>query len=293
MEVNFKHFLSFIILGKIMLTIAQYEYNIYIIKIRMVCPMERITARANEKIKYAVQLSSSASKRNENGEFFLEGARLCSDAAVSGIEIVRAFFTSDALVKYERYIADITSACSECYEISKEVASKMSDTGSAQGVFCICKMKDNSCQINPDGKYLALENVQDPSNLGAICRSAEAIGLDGLIVSGGCDIYNPKALRAAMGSSLRMPVMLCENLSELLSSTDMLTIASVPRKDAEDIRKVNKDGGVICCIGNEGNGLTDEVINACKVRATIPMEGRAESFNASAAAAILAWELKR
>lgn len=255
--------------------------------------MERITARANEKIKYAVQLSSSASKRNENGEFFLEGARLCSDAAVSGIEIVRAFLTSDALTKYERYIADITSACSECYEISKEVASKMSDTGSAQGVFCICKMKDNSCQINPDGKYLALENVQDPSNLGAICRSAEAIGLDGLIVSGGCDIYNPKALRAAMGSSLRMPVMLCDNLSELLSSTDMLTIASVPRKDAEDIRKVNKDGGVICCIGNEGNGLTDEVINACKVRATIPMEGRAESFNASAAAAILAWELKR
>ena len=145
-------------------------------------------------------------------------------------------------------------------------------------------------------RYIFLENVQDPSNLGAGCRSAEALGLDGLIVSGGCDIYNPKALRAAMGSSLRMPVILTENLAGLLAKANaegMQTLASVPRNTATDIRRVDMRGGVICCVGNEGSGLSEEVIGACKTTVVIPMNGRAESFNASAAAAILAWELIR
>jgi RNA methyltransferase, TrmH family len=259
--------------------------------------MERITARNNDKIKYAVQLSTSSSKRRETGEFFLEGARLCSDAAKTGVQFVRAFFTASALEKYSDYIADITDVCSECYEISNEVAAKLSDTGSSQGVFCVCKSGNsilNSIDFN--GKYLALENIQDPSNLGAISRSAEALGLTGLIVSGGCDIYNPKALRAAMGSSLRIKITITENLPELLKKCEnsgMLTLASVPNPGAEDIRSIDFTKGTIICIGNEGNGLTAETINTCKKQVTIPMDGRAESFNASAAAAILAWELKR
>ena len=129
-----------------------------------------------------------------------------------------------------------------------------------------------------------------------ICRSAEAIGLDGLIVSGGFDVYNPKALRAAMGSSLRMPVILADNLAQLIEKANaagMQTLASVPRNTATDIRKVDMQGGVVCCVGNEGSGLSEEVIGACKTTVVIPMNGRAESFNASAAAAILAWELIR
>ena len=259
--------------------------------------MERITARNNDKIKYAVQLCTSSSKRRESGEFFLEGARLCSDAAKTGIHFVRGFFTSSALEKYSDYISNITDVCSECYEISSEVASKLSDTGSAQGVFCICKSGGNtSSPIDFNGKYLALENIQDPSNLGAISRSAEALGLTGLIVSGGCDIYNPKALRAAMGSSLRIKITVTENLPELLKDCEkggMLTLASVPSNSAEDIRRVDLSKGTIICVGNEGNGLTNETISACAKQVTIPMGGRAESFNASAAAAILAWELKR
>lgn len=259
--------------------------------------MERITARNNDKIKYAVQLSTSSSKRREMGEFFLEGARLCSDAAKTGVRFVRAFFTSSALEKYFEYISDITDVCSECYEISNEVASKLSDTGSAQGVFCICKFGGNTVSpIDFNGKYLALENIQDPSNLGAISRSAEALGISGLIVSGGCDIYNPKALRAAMGSSLRIRITVTENLSELLNQckkAGMLTLASVPNGNADDIRSVDFTRGTVICVGNEGNGLTEETINACEKQVTIPMGGRAESFNASAAAAILAWELKR
>ena len=260
--------------------------------------MEKITARTNDKIKYAVRLGESASLRKEAGEFFLEGARLCYDAVQTGIEIKQAFFTAKALWKYSEYTESIIARSGICYEISAEVSQKLSDTENPQGVFCICKMRDDhfTLSLRPDGKYIALENLQDPSNLGAVCRSAEALGLDGVIVSGGCDVYNPKALRAAMGSSLRIPVISAENLAEFIgraNDSGMLTLASTPRSTATDIRKISMQGGVICCVGNEGSGLSEEVINACGMQAVIPMSGRAESFNASAAAAILAWELKR
>lgn len=258
--------------------------------------MERITARTNEKIKYAVRLGESASFRKQNGEFFLEGARLCFDAAKTGIEIRQAFFTSAALEKYSAYTESIVATGCICFEISADVSKKLSDTENPQGVFCICKARELPSEIDADGKYLALENLQDPSNLGAVCRTAEALGLSGLIVSGGCDVYNPKALRAAMGSSLRIPLTETKELSTLLEEakkSGMKAYASVPRSDAADIRKVSLEGGVIICVGNEGSGLSDEVIGACDSAVTIPMLGRAESFNASAAASILAWELMR
>jgi TrmH family RNA methyltransferase len=88
------------------------------------------------------------------------------------------------------------------------------------------------------------------------------------------------------------PDNLCEFLTES-NYTGIKTLASVPKSTAVDIRTVPMDGGVICCVGNEGSGLSKEVIEKCSVQVTIPMSGRAESFNASAAAAILAWELKR
>ncbi|MDY6016039.1 MAG: RNA methyltransferase [Oscillospiraceae bacterium] len=260
--------------------------------------MEKITSRTNDKIKYAVRLGESASLRKESGEFFLEGARLCSDAALTGIEIRQAFFTGKALWKYADYVDNIVKSCGICYEISAEVSQKLAGTEKSQGVFCICaeRRHNGGGSLDPSGKYLALENLQDPANLGAICRSAEALGLDGLIVGGGCDIYNPKALRAAMGSSLRLNIISAPALDGLIdkaNSMGMLTLASVPRSTAVDIRKVSMGGGVICCVGNEGSGLSEQVIEKCKMQVVIPMNGRAESFNAAAAAAILAWELKR
>ena len=99
-----------------------------------------------------------------------------------------------------------------------------------------------------------------------------------------------------MGSLLRISLIETDNLTQLLEeakTNGMRTYASVPRSDAQDIRKVNLDGGVIICVGNEGSGLSQAVIDACVAAVTIPMGGRAESFNASAAAAILAWELMR
>ncbi len=259
---------------------------------------ERISSRSNEKIKLFRHLSQSASFRRETGLFALEGARLCSDAATTGIRIKSAFFTNEALDKYSDYIPLIVERAENCYEIPHDLGSTLSDTRESQGVFCICeqqkKLSDDS--IDPNGTYIALDNLQDPSNLGAVLRTAEAFGLSGVIVGGGCDIYNPKALRAAMGSSMRISVLTTGNLPSLLifaAKKGMLTLASTPSASAERITDMKIDGSVICVVGNEGNGISPEVMAACSKPVTIPMRGRAESLNAAAAAAVLMWELIR
>ncbi len=261
--------------------------------------MDKIISRSNEKIKSASLLKESAAARREAGLFLLEGARLCGDAFDSGTEIVQAFFTAEAIEKYTRFVNDIIETTPECYEITEEISTRLSDTRSPQGVFCVCKTLDkdeNGNKIDFNGRYIALENIQDPSNLGSICRTAEALGLSGLIVSGGCDIYNPKALRAAMGSSLRLNIVETENLPELLIfvfQKGMLTIASTISKKAIDIRRFETKGGAVCVIGNEGSGLSKETLDACEAKVTIPMKGKAESLNASASAAIIMWELMK
>ncbi len=261
--------------------------------------MERLTAKNNEKIKAAISIRDGAKVRRESGLFFLEGARLCADAAENNVAVSRAFFTGKALEKYAPYVEKIIAEAKEIYEISEEISSKLSDTQNPQGVFCVCSAslrQAETAEINLQGKYIFLENVQDPSNLGAVSRTAEALGIDGLIVCGGCDIYNPKALRASMGSALRLPVYSCDNAADMLEKLGrkgMLTLASTPDSSAEPVTQVDMSGGVVCVVGNEGNGVSAETMSACCKRITIPMGGRAESLNASTAAAILIWEMVR
>ena len=259
--------------------------------------MEKIISRSNEKIKNAALLLESAGARREAGLFLLEGARLCADAAAGGITVVQAFFTQGAAEKYAGYAALITQKAQVCYEITPEVGARLTDTRSPQGVFCVCKTLDNmpdKHKIDFKGNYIALENIQDPSNLGAVCRTAEALGIDGLIISGGCDIYNPKALRAAMGSSLRLNIIETENLPELLifaATQGMLTSALTPAGSNTGLSILKSGRGNICVIGNEGAGLAGETLAACAERIAIPMKGKAESLNAAVCAAIIMWEL--
>ena len=262
--------------------------------------MEKIISRSNEKIKLAAFLGTSTKTRRETGLFLLEGARLCADAAASGVEMMQAFLTAQAMEKYADYTGSIIKNARECYEITPEVAGRRTDTSSAQGVFCVCKMLknvQNTDYIDLDGRYIALENIQDPSNLGTVCRTAEALGISGLVVSGGCDIYNPKALRAAMGASLRLQIIETENLPELMMNAaeqGMLSVATtVSGEGAHGTEILKTPGGVICVIGNEGAGVSAETLDACAKRLAIPMKGRAESLNASACATIIIWELMR
>ncbi len=250
-------------------------------------------------MKFAVKLREKDSFRKKEGLFFIEGARLSQDAALSGVEIKELFVTESAMSKYSDYIRSVENVTERCFVVSEEIAEKLSDTKNNQGVFCVCKMLDKKTiigKIKYNGKYIALEDVSNPSNFGAVIRTAEAVGLDGVIVSGGCDIYNPKSLRASMGSLFRLSVFVADDLSEFvaeLQENGMKVYAGVPDSSALKITEADMSGGVVCVIGNEGNGITEATKNASTNLVTIPMKGRAESLNAASAASILIWEMMR
>ncbi|MDR1630809.1 MAG: RNA methyltransferase [Oscillospiraceae bacterium] len=266
--------------------------------------MEKITSRNNEKIKAAVKLVASAEERRAQGLFVLEGARLCKDAFLSGVSMKTIFVTPDALKKYAAELDFLSGINAECFEITNEVAGKISDAATPQGIFCVCKTldkKSNIDKIKHNGcaepkKYIALDRIQIPGNLGAVCRTAEALGLDGVIVGGGCDIYNPKALRASMGALLRIPVFVADDLAAFVrdcTRSGMRSYAAVPDADALPVTKADFSGCSLCVVGNEGAGVSAAVAAACSQAITIPMAGRAESLNAAGAAAVIIWEMVR
>ncbi len=253
-----------------------------------------ITAKNNPKIKAVKALLTSSKERKAQGAFVLEGVRLCLDAAQSGCEILSVFCTENCTEKFADEINELRKSSKEFYTVSVDVLKSISDTVTPQGVVCTVKMRQKDFEYKQGKKYVALDTIQNPDNLGAISRTAEALGLDGLIIFGGCDIYNPKALRASMGSLLRLPVKLCKSLEnelEICEKTGIKTYATVPDRTALSITEVDFSAGAVCVIGNEGNGVSKEIIEKCGCRITAKMAGRAESLNAAAAASIVMWEL--
>ncbi len=255
-----------------------------------------IQSRTNAKIKDGCRLTASAKYRREQGLFTLEGLRLCADAAQSGCQVQTLFLTADAEEKGGERLKILLKNAQKIYTVTEEVAEKLSDTVSSQGVFAILQMlPETALAIQKGGKYVVLDTVQNPQNLGAIARTAEAFGVNGLIVGGGCDRYNPKALRASMGSLLRLPVFETEDLAATVREIGKTvpTFATVPDCTAESICVQDFSGGAAAIIGNEGNGVREAVLSAAQKRVTIPMRGNAESLNAAAAATVTVWEMMK
>lgn len=257
-----------------------------------------ITSKDNEIIKYAVKLMKSAKFRREERLFTAEGVRICRDGVLSGVGVEQFLYTRDAMEKYSDDYDRIKAASSSSVEISKSLFEKISDTKTPQGFFCIFNMLDKPSfpyTINKQGVYVALENLQDPSNIGTVLRTAEALGIDGIILSANCcDIYSPKVVRGSMGAVFRIPFYIAENFTgfvDNLTRRGFNTYGSTPH-NADSITDIDFDSGVML-IGNEGNGLTEQALAACSRRVKIPMQGRAESLNAAAAAGILMWEMLR
>lgn len=252
-----------------------------------------ISSRDNPTIKLGAKLMSSSSARRETGMFCAEGVRLCRDAALSGADICWYLYTGQAAKKYPDDHEVLLSKSKNSSEVSQGVLEKLCDTKTPQGFFCMIEANNKPFEIRKGCRYIAAEDIQDPSNLGTILRTAEALGIDGVILSGGCcDIYSPKVVRGTMGAVFRLPFMSVPGLPEFISelgAKGIRSYASTPR-NAHDIRQTDLSEGGVMLIGNEGNGLREETIEACTQRVMIVMKGRAESLNASAAAAILMYE---
>ena len=253
-----------------------------------------ITSRKNPIIKEAASLINSAEKRRATSSFIVEGARLIRDAALSGTKIFRLFYTESSYGKYKIYIDEATKKADEAYVIEEHIADLLSSTKSTQGIFAVCSMNRESIS-EIKGKILVLENIQDPSNIGGIFRTAEALGIGTLLLCGECcDIYSPKVLRGSMGAIFRMNFVLVDSassLKKLLCKHDYKLFGAVPDSDAVKITDLIYNEKTAVAVGNEGNGLTDELKNLCDSLITIPMLGRAESLNAATAAAIIMWEM--
>lgn len=266
-----------------------------------------IASKENPKIKLWNKLSQSKKARAQEGLFVLEGARLCAEAINQwkngNLDIYAAFAAEDALEKYSDYISGdlfYDNDQRNFYVVSDEVSRKMSETKNSQGIYIIAYYENRMlCEndLDKNGRYIVLDNLQDPGNVGTILRTADAVGVSGVIMCNNCcELYNPKTIRSAMGSVFRLKIYHeknLQNVADILRNSFVKTYAAVIDKDAVSLTDVNFENGSAVVIGNEGNGLSSEDSSCCDEKITIKMHGNINSLNAAMAGGIILWEMFR
>lgn len=250
--------------------------------------MERITSRQNPLAAQIRKLNSSRAYRRETGLFTGEGPKLLDEAVKAGTEI-------DVVVTAEKTEVDCPAGARRV-EVPADLLQSLCDTRTPQGVLFVCKMS-GLCPPErlPGKRYLVLDGLQDPGNVGAIWRTADALGADGLILVHGCaDPFSPKTVRATMGACFRLPVyeMETEDLPALLGRTGLPLYATALREDTVDIKTADLSRSAVV-IGSEGRGVSRELLAMSQKTLKIPMRERCESLNAAAAAAVVLWEMGR
>ena len=256
--------------------------------------MEWITSKENRWIKAYRKLSTQRRARKEAGLFAAEGARLCEEAARCGLEIPQVLVTASALERYQSRLAPVLAAAGTVLGVSEDLAAALGDTKTPQGVFAICRTPDEiPPDLRPGGRYLLLENMQDPGNLGAVIRTADAFGADALLLSpDAADCYAPRVLRGAMGSVFRLPIHRgpLDGFIDRLHAMDLPVYAATLDKSSVPAWELPRGGGAVA-VGNEGAGLSPQTVARCGRTVHIPMAGRTESLGAAVASSILLWEL--
>lgn len=254
--------------------------------------MQRLQSRTAEKVKALCRLRDSAKERAETGCFLAEGLRLCRDIA--------QYLPARELYATEKMLAEhpeLTALAAQTFEISDAVAEKLSDTKTTQGVFALFERPAPLEHLRPGGRYLALEHVQDPANLGALLRSASAFGFEGVLLCSHCaDWFSPKVLRAGMGAVAKLGYACYDDVGELAKALKAVNIplyaAALERAVSLEHAPALTDAGLAVLIGNEGNGLTSEAVALADVTVRIPMMPNVESLNAAVAGSILLWHFR-
>lgn len=254
-----------------------------------------ITSVQNEKIKHVAALQQRAKQRREESLFVTEGGRLFLEAPVS---LVREVYVTERFLKNADDRMKDRLAQTGYETVAEPVFEKMSDTKAPQGILVV--LAQRSCEreelLRGTPLLLLLENIQDPGNLGTILRTAEGAGATGVILSPGCaDLYQPKVVRATMGSLFRVPFYRSGDLhGEIRFLQDRkIKIFAAYLEGSESYDAVSYLGGSAFLIGNEGNGLSEEIAMTSDARIRIPMAGKLESLNAGVSAALLVYEAAR
>lgn len=250
-----------------------------------------ITSTANAQVRQIEKLHKSARERKKTGLYLAEGLRTFSEAPRDLLE--KAYAT-------ERFYEEHRELFTECaYElVSEAVFKQISGTMTPQGVLMVLRQADWKLSDILEAEkpfIIALENLQDPGNLGTIIRTAEGAGATGVIMSRDTvDIYNSKVVRSTMGSVFRVPFVYVDDIVETAEQMKEKGIHTYGgHLDGENAYTENFREPSAFFIGNEGNGLTQKLAAALMHRITIPMMGRVESLNAATAAAVLMYETLR
>ena len=249
-----------------------------------------ITSSANQQIKYITHLQKNSKFRKEEGVFVVEGIKMVEESIRHGLAL--------KLFMDENYEGTIQKGI-DVEVISHKVFMTMSDTVSPQGIMATVKMPSYElAQLldAPDSSVLILEDINDPGNLGTMMRTAEGAGMSGVILSKKTvDLFNPKVVRATMGALYRVPFYYTEDLCSVLKTMREMgfSLFAAHLKGQCPYDQESFDGKTGILIGNEANGLSDEVSDLADKKVKIPMEGQLESLNAAVSAAILMYEQNR
>lgn len=250
---------------------------------------ELVTSRANPLLARVRKLNSRRAFRRAEGAFAAEGPKLLGEALRWGGELEAVICAAG--VPLPELPAQVRVA-----EVGDALLASIADTQSPQGIVFICKGKSLTVPDRLAGRrYLLLDGVQDPGNVGTIWRTADAFGADGLILCGGCaDPWSPKTVRATMGAVFRLPVYECslEEAAGRLAQAGVPLYAAALREDTVDVRAVPLDRAAVV-IGSEGRGVSQEALERCWKTVKIPMRDRCESLNAAVAASVALWEMAR
>ena len=248
--------------------------------------MEQLSSLKNPRVQFWRGLKDAKARR-ESGAFLVEGTRMVREALSSS-------FPVEALLIREGETCPFALPENlPCFQLPSHVFAAVCDTKTPQGVAAVLKSRTRPA-AGP--RLVALDGLQDPGNVGAILRTADAAGFDGLLLSPSCaDVFSPKVLRATMGSIFRLglsfPASLPEALRDLRNEGYSVLSSQLDGEPFYERRDVAPS--FVLVIGNEGNGVSEAVQAEATHRLKLPMRGGAESLNAAVAAGIMMYDLTR
>ena len=248
--------------------------------------MERLTSRKNPLIRRLRALGADPEARRAEGEFVCDGEKLLREAVAHGAELGCVLWDS---------VPRLEVPCAAQYILPPELMDYASPLKRAAGVLFTVRPRRWEKESAPPGRTLVAEGIQDPGNLGTILRTANALNMETVILTGDCaDPYGPKAVRAGMGAVFRQRFFSMEpgELRSWLSESGMSLFGAALRPGARDLRGLDLRRAAVA-VGSEGRGLSRELLSLCDGEVIIPMNADCESLNAAVAAAIIMWEISK
>ena len=255
--------------------------------------MREITSKENKIFRHALSLKTKK-YRDRYGEYLIEGPNLLKEAIKENAEVEEVFVRPELTDEETAIISGQPDLDRKTFMLSARLFDELKDTETSQGIISVVRKRQQvTGRSVPGGNCVVLDRLQDPGNIGTILRTADAAGFEmAVFMKGTADPYGPKVVRSACGSLFRLPVIFAEDadeLTEMLHSGGKRLIATA--MDAEKTYyecDLEKDAAII--IGNEGNGISPELISRADEKISIPMAGNTESLNAAVAAGILMYE---